>query len=94
MVMVGLTILMLFQQFEELKFLFFFLGSMPPDPVKPFRPDLGGIVPILLDNPESLLSFSRDMSAPTLKISSYKPTSREVYIFKLSKYLSQDGQTT
>ena len=70
--MVGLTISMHFQQFEELKFLIYSGGACP-------RPDLGEIVPILLENPESRLDFSRNTSIPILKISSYKPTSREVY---------------
>ena len=35
--MVVLTISMHFQQFEDLKFLFFFRGSMPPDPPKPLQ---------------------------------------------------------
>ena len=86
--MVGLTILMHFQQFENLKFLNFFPGEHAPGPPKsPCRvskhPELGGIVPILLENPESRLNFSRDMSIPILNNSSHKPTSREIYFGKI-----------
>ena len=52
---------------------------MPPDPPRTNHPDLGGIVSILLENPESRLDFSRDTNIPILKISSHKPTSREIY---------------
>ena len=36
-VMVGLTISMHFQQFEELNFIYFFRGSMPLDLLKPLQ---------------------------------------------------------
>ena len=55
--MVGLTISMHFQQFENLKFLFF-PGEYVLGPTKnpcnvSNRPELGRIVPILLENPDS-----------------------------------------
>ena len=55
--MVGLTISLHFHQFENFKFLFF-PGEHAPGPLKnpcrvSNRPDLGGIVPILLENPDS-----------------------------------------
>ena len=58
--MVGLTISMHFQQFENLKFLFF-PGEYVPGPPKnpcsvPNRPELGGIVPIYLRIPTRLQS--------------------------------------
>ena len=89
--MVRLTILMYFQQFEELKFRIFSGGacSPPPPPHKKNpcrvskRPELGGIVPILLENPESRLNFSRDTSISILNKSSHKPTSREIYFGKI-----------
>ena len=79
-----------FQKFEDLKFLFFFsAGACPWIPQKPKqsvrdynRAELGGNVPILLENPESRLDFSRDTSIPILQSSSHKPTiptSREIY---------------
>ena len=83
-VMVGLTISMHFQLFEDLKFRFFFPEEhVPPGPPKnpcsvSNRPEWGGIVPILLKNPKSRLDFSRDTSIPILKNSSDKPTSREI----------------
>ena len=53
MVMVGLTISMHFQQFEELKFLIFSGRACPRTPLNPSRvsngPDLGGIAMILLE---------------------------------------------
>ena len=62
--MVRLAISMHFQQFEDLNFRIFFWGNMPPDPLPPPPPkknpyrvskrlELGGIVPILLENPDS-----------------------------------------
>ena len=81
--MVGLTISMHFQQFEDLKFIFFLEDHAPGPPRNPCRvsnrPKLGGIVPILLENPEYRLDFSRDTSIPILKNISHKPTSREIY---------------
>ena len=81
--MVGLTISMYFQQFEDLKFLIFPGEHAPGPPKNPCkvsnRPELGGIVPISLENPESRLDSSRDSSIPILKNSSHKPTSRETY---------------
>ena len=57
MVMVGLTILMHFQQFEDFKFLFFPGEHAPAPPYNPCRvsncPKLGRIVPILLKNPKN-----------------------------------------
>ena len=50
------------------------------------RPDLGGIILVLLENPKSGLDLSRDMKIPILKISSHKPTNRERYFVK-SSYL-------
>ena len=80
--MVGSTISMYFQQFEDLKFLFFPGEHVPEPPKNPCEvsncPELGGIVPILLENPESRLDSSRDPSIPILKNSSHKPTSREI----------------
>ena len=90
--MVRLAISMHFQQFEDLKFRFFFSGGAcprtPSAPQKtPYRvskrPELGGIVPVLLENPESGLNFSRDTSIPILNNSSHKPTSREIYVDKI-----------
>ena len=93
--MVKLAISMHFQQFVDLKFCYFFRGNMPPDPrypppkknPNPCRvskcPELGGIVPISLENPESRLSFSRDISIPISNNSSHKPTSREIYFGKV-----------
>ena len=56
-VMVGLSISMHFQQFENLKFLFFPGEHVPGPPKIPWRvsnyPEVGGIVPILLENPGS-----------------------------------------
>ena len=72
-----------FQQFEDIKFLFFALqGIMPPylPNILAECPKLGGIVSILRENPESRLDFSGDTaSIPILKISPHKPTSREIY---------------
>ena len=50
---------------------------------RPKRPELGGIVSILLENPESQLNFSRETSIPILNNSSHKPTSREIYFGKI-----------
>ena len=47
------------------------------------RPETGGIVPILLGNPECRLNFSRDTSIPILNKTSHKPTSREIYSGKI-----------
>ena len=44
------------------------------------RPELGGIVPILLENRESRLDFSRDKNIPIVYIGSRKPTSREIHV--------------
>ena len=44
------------------------------------RPELSGTVPILLENPESLIDFSRDKSIPIVYITSHKPTSREIHV--------------
>ena len=71
--MVRLTISVHFQQFEDLKFIFF-PGKHPPGPLPPKknpcrvskRPELGEIVSILLENPESQLNFSRETSIPIL----------------------------
>ena len=49
---------------------------MRPDPFKTLQCPT---VPILLENPESRLKFSRDTSIPIVKISSHKPTRREIY---------------
>ena len=81
--MVGLTISMHLQQFEDLQFLIF-PGEHAPVPSKipsrvANRLELGGNAPILLENPESQLDFSRNTSIPILKNCSYKPTSREIY---------------
>ena len=56
--MVGLTISnMYFQQFDDLKFLFFleeYATGPPKNPCKVSNcPELGGTVPILLENPDS-----------------------------------------
>ena len=87
--MVGLTISRHLQQFEDLEFLFFSGGALPPDPppqknpcLVSNRPELGGVVPILLKNPESRISTR--LQIPILKNSSHKPTSREIYCVKLS----------
>ena len=73
---------MYFQQFEDLKIIFF-LGENASGPLKTLaevqRSDLGGNVSILLENPESCLDFSRETSIPIWNISSHKPTSREIY---------------
>ena len=45
------------------------------------RCELGGIVSILLENPESRLNFSWETSIPILNNSSHKPTSREIYFW-------------
>ena len=80
--MVGLKISMHFQQFKDLKFLFLPGEHAPGAPKHPCRvsnrPELGGIVPFLLENPKSRLDFSRDTSIPNLKNSSHKPTNREI----------------
>ena len=86
--MVRLTISMHFQQFEDLKFRIFSGRACPLPPKKTpcrvsKRPELGGIVPILLENPESRLGFIRDTSIPILNNSSHKPTSREIYFGKI-----------
>ena len=79
--MVGLIISVHFQQFENLKFLIFSRKEHAPagPPKRPSRvanrPELGG----LLENPESRLDFSWNTSILILKISSHKPTSREIY---------------
>ena len=52
-VMIGLTNSMHFQQFEDFKFQFFSGGSCSRIPLMSIRLDLGEIVPILLENPES-----------------------------------------
>ena len=54
-VMVALTISMHFQQFEDLKFRIF-------SGVAYTRTKLGGIVPILLENPESCPDFEDQLS--------------------------------
>ena len=51
----------------------FLLASLFTQSVQ--RPDLGGIVLILLENPA--VDFSRDTNNAILNISSHKPTSRE-----------------
>ena len=62
------------------------------------RPELTGIVPILLENPDSRLEFSQDTSIPNVKISSQKPSTRRVrsYFegwvhFKLERNLCQQS---
>ena len=82
-VMVGLTIFMYFQQFEDLKFLFFSGGACPRTPQKPLQ----SVQPsrIRRDCPD----FTRESGTPTrlqsgheysnLKNSSHKPTNREIY---------------
>ena len=88
--MVGLTISMYFQQFEDFKFLFFPGGACPQPPKKPLqsvqtsRITCRRIVLILVKNPKSQFDFIRDTSIPILKNSSHKPTSREMYFVKLS----------
>ena len=68
-----------FQQFEDLKFLFFLGAHAPGPPQNPCRVsnrhELGGIVPILLENPKSWLDLSRDTDMPILENSSHKPKS-------------------
>ena len=88
--MVRLTISVQFQQFEDLKFRIFSGRTCPPTPPPQKnpcrvskRPELGGIVPILLENPESRLNFSRNTGIPILNNSSHKPTSREIYFGKI-----------
>ena len=60
-VMVGLTILVPFQQFEDIKFIIFFPREHAPGPPNSCRvsnrPDLGGIVPTLLE-PQSGHEYS------------------------------------
>ena len=87
-IVVGLTIWMHFQQFEDLNFLIFTGEHAPVPPKNPCRVSnylkISGIVPILLENPESRLNFSRNTaSIPILKISSHKPT-RQRNIFLLN----------
>ena len=76
-----------FQQFEDLNFLISPGEHVPGPPKTPCkvskRPEIGEIVPILLENPESRFDFSRDTSIPILNSSSHKPTSREIYFGKI-----------
>ena len=89
--MIGLTISMHFQHLKTSN-LEFFLGEHAPGQTPKnrlqsvqacARPELGGIVPILRENPESRLNFSRDTIIPILNNSSHKPTSREIYFGKI-----------
>ena len=62
----------------------FFSGeACPGTPKNPCRvskrPELGGIILILLENPESRFNFSRETSIPILNNSFHKATSREMY---------------
>ena len=63
MLLVGLTILMYFQQFEDFKFLFFSGGVCPGPRYNPCRvsnrPELCGIVPIYLRIPKCNLTSVR-----------------------------------
>ena len=59
--MVKLTIQMHFQQFDDFKFLIFCRESRVSN-----CSGLGGMVPILVENPESRLDFIRDTSIPIL----------------------------
>ena len=75
LMMVGLTISMHFQQFEDLKVQLFPGGPCSRIPLKTLAEssicsDLGGIVPILLENPESRFDFSRDTNILILKTAS------------------------
>ena len=83
--MVRLTLSMHFQQFEDLKFQIFSGEACPGTPQNPCRAskrrELGAIVSILLENPESRLNFSRETSIPILNNSSHKPTGREIYFW-------------
>ena len=83
--MVRLTISMHFQQFEDLKFLIFSGEACPGTPKNPCRVskrrELGGIVSILLENPESLLNFGGETSIPIFNNNCHKPTSREIYFW-------------
>ena len=87
MAMVRLTISVHFQQFEDPKFLNFPGEHAPGPPKSPCRvskrPELGGIVSILLANPESRLNFSRETSIPISNNRSHKLTSREIYFVKI-----------
>ena len=90
--MVRLTISSISSNLKTSNFLFF-RGKhapglpSPPPPPNPYRvskrPELGGIVSILLENPESRLNLSRETSIPILNNSSHKPTSRETYFGKI-----------
>ena len=80
--MVGLTISMHFQQFENLKFLFFPGEYVPGPPKIPCsvsnRPEFGGIVPILLENPDST-SVGTQVSQFWRTAVTSQRASREIY---------------
>ena len=84
-VLVELTISLHFYQFEGPIFQIFQREHAPHSPKNQSRvfnrPKLGENVPILLENPESRLDFSRGTSILILKNSSHKLASWKLNIF-------------